>query len=699
MHARQPAAARAAWALATAATVAGALATLSRGATLALIAGGVVLVGTLIGQRMRGRDDRAASAPPRLTVNALAIGIVAMCGLALVVYSSGRGVSEQLRQTSGKEWSSPGSKYMAWRSAGHLVAEVPWLGVGRGAFESSFTRIHPASGKVTFSHPENEYVQAVVEWGLPGALLLAGLVGWLAVAAARRWRSGPVTAAALGAATVVAVQSVVDFGLELPGIGLPTVAALAVLVHVPLRELTAEQRRRAMGWRAAAAAAVALGAVTLLGDCTRRISEDHRLLAATRPPSVEAARPVLERHPHDYLAYAHAGDALLRARDPQAMSWLNHALRLHPTHPGTHRAAARLLLARGSLRQAALEYATAMRSAMIVTPLVQEVVRVFPDPELAATAIPADYPVPEHVTKVLGELGAPAVATRWLRMVATTNPGAPRLGELLLAAALKEGDLELAETGARLRHEREGSAASLLALGRVLVKSEKLDAAAAALAAAPEATGAPGEIAAAWLLWCEVEETRQQWVAARACLLGLRDAQRDSSLLLEIARRLERVAQGAMKAEMPGAAQRAAPGEGELPGAATSGNEARPDEAPDEAPDAAPGATGARPDAATGQRPDAATGPRPDAATGPRPDAATGQRPDAPAASPRSPAPSGSPGAPRSAPAAPSPPPPPPPPRAAPTAPAPPRSPLDSPAAPPSAAPAKPATRPTKSPV
>lgn len=548
MHPRQPAAARSGWALCAAVTVAATLLTLSRGATLALIAGGFMLGAVLLGQRMRGRDDRAATSPPRLTVNALAIGIVAMCGLALVVYSSGRGVSEQLRETTGKEWSQPGSKYMAWRSAGHLVAEVPWLGVGRGAFESSFTRIHPASGKVTFSHPENEYVQAVVEWGLPGALLLAGLVGWLAVAAGRRWRAGPVTAAAIGAATVVAVQSVVDFGLELPGIGLPTVAVLAVLVHVPLRELAAAERKRAMAVRAAVAAAALLGSAALLGDCTRRIAEDHRELAATRPPSFAVARPILERHPHDYLAFAHAGDALLRARDPRAMSFLNHALRLHPTHPGTHRAAARLLLARGSLRQAALEYATAMRSAMIVTPLVQEVVRVFPDPELAATAIPADYPVPEHVARVLGDLGATAVAVRWLRTVATTHPGAPRVGELLLTAALKQGDLELAELGARLRHQHEGSAASLLALGRLLMQRDQLDEAARVLAAAPGAPGPPDKVAAAWLLFCDVEAARQQWTAARTCLLGLRDAQRDNSLLLEIARRLERAAQGALTA-------------------------------------------------------------------------------------------------------------------------------------------------------
>ncbi len=542
LYARQPAWARTAWALCAALTVAAALLTLSRGAALALLAGGLVTGATLVGQRVRGRDSTAV--PPRLTVNALAIGVVAMCALAMVVYTSGRGVTEQLRETSRSEWGHPGSTYMAWRSAGHLVAEAPWLGIGRGAFESSFTRIHSASGKITYSHPENEYVQVVVEWGLPGALLLAGLVGWVAVAAGRRWRMGAVTAAALGAAAVVAVQSVVDFGLELAGIGVPMVAILATLVHVPLRDLAPARRKRMMAMRLAAAV-VALGAsAALLTDATRRISDDHRVLVATRPSRLEVAAPIIERHPHDYLAFAAAGDALLRAKDPRAMSFLNHALRLHPTHPGTHRAAARLLLASGLPRQAALEYATAMRSAMVVLPLVREAVRLFRDPELAASAIPPDYPVPEHIVRTLEEMGAHQVAMRWLRTVAELHPTAPRIGELLAKAAQKHGDLDLAEMGARLAHQREGDAASLLALGQLLVKQGKLDEASTALVGASAVPGPPDRVSAVWMFSCDVDAKRGQWVAAKTCLLALRTSQRDDKLLLEIARRLERAERG-----------------------------------------------------------------------------------------------------------------------------------------------------------
>jgi O-antigen ligase len=544
LHAKQPTPWRGLWALCALVTIAATLTTLSRGATLALLTGGAILAGLLLGQRWRGRvDQRTAggAGATRLSVNAVAIGVVAVCSLALIVYSSGKGVSEQLRTTSGNEWSQPGSKYMAWRSALTLVEEAPWLGVGRGAFEASFTRVHEASSKVTFSHPENEYVQAVVEWGLLGALALAVVVAWTAVAAARRWRLGPLTAAAMAGCTVVAVQSFVDFGLELPGIAVPTIALLASLVHVPLRELPTEQRRRHALGRGVATAGLTLATAGLLLDGSRRISEDHRALVTTSPSSFRLAQAVIERHPHDYLAFAYAGDALARARDPRAMGFLNHALRLHPTHPGTHRAAARLLLRSGATHQAALEYATAIRNAWNPAPLVQEVVRAFPDPELAASAIPVDGLVPEQVARALVDAKAAPVALRWLRKVAVLRPHAPRVGELLYRAALQAGDPALAETAARLRCQQEESAEAQLALGQLLVKRGALDQAAAVLTNAATTPGRPETVSAAWMLSCDVAAERSRWAEAKGCLLALREAQQTSALLVEIARRLQRV--------------------------------------------------------------------------------------------------------------------------------------------------------------
>lgn len=540
-------AARAGWALCAATATAATLLTQSRGAAVALLAGGAVCAGAALGQRLRGRDLRQASS--RLTLDSVAIGVVALCALALLVYTSGTGVSEQLRDTSSDEWHAPRSKYAAWRSAMELVAEAPWLGVGRGAFESTFARVHGAAGRVTFSHPENEYVQAVVEWGVLGALVLAACIGWLAMTATRRWRTGALSAAALGGCVVVAVQSVVDFGLELPGLALPMIALLATLVQMPVRENAGRGRRGTLALRVAACLGVLAATVSLATPATELVREAHAELLATRPASTELGRALVHRHPHDYLAFAHLGEA---HRDRGAeLPFYNHALRLHPTHPGLHRVVARALLARGATRQAALEYAFALRHTAEVAPLLREVVHAFSDPALAALAIPTDYPTPEHLARVLVQEKAQRVALLYLKRVSEEHPSAPRVGELLYNAALGSGDLALAETAARLRHRTAPSAASLLTLARLLVQRDKLDEAAVALVELDRLAGKPEELAAARLLACDVHLARRDWAAARACVAGLADSPYGGKLLLELARRKAAIEAGAAGAPAP----------------------------------------------------------------------------------------------------------------------------------------------------
>ena len=105
--------------------------------------------------------------------------------------------------------------------------------MGRGAFEVAYTRVN-ATSTLTFSHLENEYLQAVVDWGIPGAAFLALAMGLLILSAIRRWQAGPLEAGALGGLAALALQNVADFNLEFPGVALPALALIATLLPTEL---------------------------------------------------------------------------------------------------------------------------------------------------------------------------------------------------------------------------------------------------------------------------------------------------------------------------------------------------------------------------------------------------------------------------------------------------------------------------------
>ena len=200
------------------------------------------------------------------------------------------------------------------------------------------------------------------------------------------YREG-MAASALGACAAILFQSSVDFGVELLGLAVPVVLVATTLLGARLRESRSPGMVLARG-----ATVLALGgaALVLALPITRSVQEDHDEVAASADPSLAMLHEMIERHPLDYLAYGETAAVLLRAGDPRAAKFLNHALTLHPTHPGLHRLAARMLIASGRRSQGAIEYALALRGTLAPSNLVVEIVTLLPEAELAASAIPID---------------------------------------------------------------------------------------------------------------------------------------------------------------------------------------------------------------------------------------------------------------------------------------------------------------------
>jgi O-antigen ligase len=490
-----------------------ALATLSRGATLGLALG----LATAIAMYAAGRIATVTDDRPRrggALINEVPITIVIAFGLAVAVYTSAGKVADQLENTTLSELDQPLSKYEAWRSSLELVGEAPWLGIGRGALEPAFTRVHAPSAYVTFSHLENEYIQAVVEWGLPGAIALGLLLAWCIVIAVRRWRDGPLAAAAIGACAAILFQSSVDFGVELLGLAVPVVLIATTLLGGRLRESRPLGIRIARG---AMIAALAGAAIVLALPITRSVQEDHDRLT-TGAPTVAELQEAIERHPLDYLPYGEAAAVMARTGDPRAPKLLNHALRLHPTHPGLHRLAARMLIASGKRSQAAVEYALALHGTIAPAPLITEIVALLPEADLAAAAIPVDAINRTQILRALGQLKRDDVAERWLLRVIAGPQHDMAVIDQLYNLAIGRGDLAIAEQAARRRLAESRTNTSRIQLARVLFKQQQFDQVLKDLADVPTWKARLDQQVEAWLLVCDAHIEKRAWDAALECL-------------------------------------------------------------------------------------------------------------------------------------------------------------------------------------
>ena len=535
MYRRQPVWLRVAWIAVITACGSLTVATVSRGATLALGVGALVTLMMLVGQRLSSSEGRQKD----LLTKSLPIAIVAICTVVIVIYSNATNVQNALGDTSMSELTRSRTKFAAWKSAFDLVEESPWIGVGRGAFEPAFTRVYPDAGFSTFSHAENAYIQAVVDWGIPGALALAVVFAWFWLVALRRWRDGPLAAGALGALVVVAIQSNVDFGVELLAIAAPITVIAATVAYVPLREVTDRALATARLVRVVHVAGLAGAAALLITSLTTTIVEDHRALDGkpTRAQILEA----VERHPLDYYGYAIAAQERARANDPAAIRLLNHALRLHPTHPGLHRIAARLLLQDGYVAQAAYEYAEAIRGARTPDVFIAEVVKQFPVAH-APTALPEDYPYPAELVRQVVDLGRTDVAIGWLLRVRKHRPNDARICEQLYTLALVQKNLDAANAANQHCGDLPPDPATRLALAQLLLEQKAYGQVLQLVGDVERWTGHVDTRSAAWLLQCDAHIGLGALDEAKRCVRRLDAAGiLDASKAAELAARLAKI--------------------------------------------------------------------------------------------------------------------------------------------------------------
>ena len=250
------------------------------------------------------------------------------------------------------------------------------FGMGRGAFESGYTRFQDQSPELTFTHPENALAQLACEFGLaPTALLLALFGAGLFAAARARVRrdASALDVALLAGAVGLLAHNIVDFNLELSPCAVALWTALGIVSRGESSSARAPSPIRPRAGLLVAIGAGAFAAVAL-AVAAPNLGADERALRATahsgiRAEQLEAAAlPAIDRHPADYALYETVGSAYVAERPShprEGLAFMNRVLFLKPIDAQAHWVAARALLALRKRPQAFLEYRLALEAAFV----------------------------------------------------------------------------------------------------------------------------------------------------------------------------------------------------------------------------------------------------------------------------------------------------------------------------------------------
>lgn len=279
------------------------------------------------------------------------------------------------------------------------VAARPWLGSGPGTFHLAFQEHRPTGIRAYVNAAHNDYMQVLVETGVPGLVLFACVLGLPLVRAGRCALSGPFpaeSAGAAGALAAIAVYATLNFALPVPADLLWWCAAMGLC----LSDSLSTHRPRGASWLVVAPVALMLGLGSVLAlllglDMVRadRLAGESDALART-------------------LRWEQASVAALAALD------------LEPRNPGHH-----LRLARLEERQSRLD---------------QDPERLSQARERARTAhrlSPSDLPIALEFSRLSRESGEVEAAEEILLEMRSKAPNDLRLEAALAGVHLRRGQL------------------------------------------------------------------------------------------------------------------------------------------------------------------------------------------------------------------------------------------------------------------
>jgi hypothetical protein len=134
------------------------------------------------------------------------------------------------------------SRMAAWHDTLAIVRSFPWVGVGMGAYGDAMLVYQTEPRDVIYLDAHNDYLQLAAEGGLLVGLPALVVLAVVATQIRRRLTSGDdstltawIRVGAVGGLVAIAVQSVVEFSLHMPGNVVLFVVLLALALHRPAR--------------------------------------------------------------------------------------------------------------------------------------------------------------------------------------------------------------------------------------------------------------------------------------------------------------------------------------------------------------------------------------------------------------------------------------------------------------------------------
>ena len=149
-------------------------------------------------------------------------------GLLLILFAIWFGVADILGRYS--QLGDANGRLIIWSSILDLPLRVLVVGVGPGGFEDVYQLVKPSWKGLRTVYAHNDYLEFLVEFGFVlGGFLVLIFSLWL-------WRATPrgdfiLRAGALGSVAAMALHSVVDFSLQIPGAALFFWIAIGVLMN------------------------------------------------------------------------------------------------------------------------------------------------------------------------------------------------------------------------------------------------------------------------------------------------------------------------------------------------------------------------------------------------------------------------------------------------------------------------------------